>query len=259
MQGRLTKPKGRGIQFFPFDNWENEFRTAKKIGIDEIDFIFDLDNYEANPLWTEDGIQKIKSIIAEGGVTVNYICADFFMRRPLSQNLKILERLISAAKAIGARGIEIPLLDNSSMKTAEEEDLLVKSLQQVLPLAKEKSITLNLETDYPPQKLLKLIERLSSPLVKITYDSGNSAALGFDPDEEIMTYGKYVANVHVKDRVLGGTTMPLGTGNANFEKLFQALKKIKYTGNFILQAARGPAGEEEKTVKSQIDFVKRYL
>ena len=36
MQGRLTEPNGRGIQFFPFDNWRPEFEAAKEIGLDEI-------------------------------------------------------------------------------------------------------------------------------------------------------------------------------------------------------------------------------
>ena len=44
MQGRLTQPKGRGIQFFPFDNWIEEFKVAKEIGLKEIEFIFDYDN-----------------------------------------------------------------------------------------------------------------------------------------------------------------------------------------------------------------------
>ena len=40
MQGRLVLPKERGIQFFPFEEWQEEFQTASKIKIDEIDFIF---------------------------------------------------------------------------------------------------------------------------------------------------------------------------------------------------------------------------
>lgn len=270
MQGRLTRPKGRGIQFFPFDNWENEFRIASKIGISEIDFIFDYENYQQNPLWNSPsapslgkegvgGVQKIKALIAETGVVVNYICADFFMRRPLAQNVKVLERMILTAKEIGARGIEIPLVDNSSIKTPEEEGLFVASLKEVLPQAKAHNIAINLETDYPPQKLLKLLERLANPMMKITYDSGNSASLGFDPYEEITTYGKYVTSIHIKDRILGGTTVALGTGDADFDKLFRALKEVNYAGNYILQAARGPEGQEENTIKSQMDFVKRYL
>ena len=31
---------------------------------------------------------------------------------------------------------------------------------------------------------------------------GNSASFGYDPDEEFFQVGKYIRNVHVKDRVL---------------------------------------------------------
>ncbi len=41
MQGRLTEPKGRGIQFFPFDNWSEEFAIVKEIGSNEIEYMFD--------------------------------------------------------------------------------------------------------------------------------------------------------------------------------------------------------------------------
>ena len=41
MQGRLTPANGRGIQFFPFENWENEFMDCARIGLDEIEWIFD--------------------------------------------------------------------------------------------------------------------------------------------------------------------------------------------------------------------------
>ena len=43
MQGRLTPSNGRGIQFFPFDNWQQEFITGSSIGLNEIEWIFDYD------------------------------------------------------------------------------------------------------------------------------------------------------------------------------------------------------------------------
>ena len=55
MQGRLTESKGRGIQFFPFEEWKEEFKKAQKIELDEIEWIFDYYNYQDNPLWTKEG------------------------------------------------------------------------------------------------------------------------------------------------------------------------------------------------------------
>ena len=45
-------------------------------------------------------------------------------------------------------------------------------------------------------------------------DIGNSASLGLNPLDEFEAFGDRILNVHVKDRVLGGTTVPLGLGNA---------------------------------------------
>ncbi len=267
MQGRLTPSAGRGIQFFPFDNWENEFRLAAGIGLNEIEFIFDLDRFEQNPLWTESGRARINELIQETGVRVNSICADFFMRRPFFRvdeatrfdNIEILKKLIEAVKQISAQTIEIPLVDNSSIKTESEKETLIASLAPALPVAQEQGITITLETDLPPGPFLELLEDISHPFVKANYDSGNSSGLGYDPYEEISTLGKFVHNVHIKDRLLGGTTVPLGTGNANFDKLFQALKETQYQSSFILQAARGEDGKESETIRGYSDFVNGYI
>ncbi|MBI2064077.1 MAG: sugar phosphate isomerase/epimerase [Candidatus Yanofskybacteria bacterium] len=267
MQGRLTSPKGRGIQFFPFEEWDREFSEAAKLGLNEIEFIFDLDEYRENPLWTDEGVLKIKSLIRDSGVTVNNICADFFMRRPFfrvndairKENVKVLKKLIEQANDIGAKNVEIPLLDNSSLKTSKEEEALAKSIAECLPIAQNHGVFLSLETDLPPTRFLELLKRFPNHSVKAVYDSGNSSSLGYDSYEEITTLGDFIINIHIKDRVLGGGTVPLGTGSADFDKLFSGLKKINYRGGFILQAARGEDEEEKKTVRSQMKFLKNYL
>lgn len=267
MQGRLTPSKDRGIQFFPFDNWEQEFHAGKQVGIDEIEFIFDFDRYVENPLWTKEGEDKIRALIAETGVGVRHICADFFMRRPFfrvtederKENVEILKKLILAASEIGSVGIEIPLVDNSSIKTQEEEDAFVSSVKECLPLAEEKNIAIGLEIDYPPQKFVALLARFNHPLLKANYDSGNSAGLGYEPHEEITTLGSLLSNVHIKDRKFQGTTVTLGTGSTDFSAFFQGLKETRYKGSFILQVARGADGKEPETIRGQMDFVKGYI
>ncbi len=267
MQGRLTPSLGRGIQFFPFDDWENEFLLAAEIGLDEIEFIFDFDHYEENPLWSEIGIARIVSLIRQTGVKVNSICADFFMRRPFFrvdeatrlENINFLKKLILAAKQIGARSIEIPVVDNSSLKIVEEKKILISSLKEVAELLTKYNITLGLETDLHPQQFLAVLKNINHPLIKANYDSGNSSGLGYEPYEEVTTLGKLINNIHIKDRVFGGNTVSLGTGSADFDRLFQGLKEINYQGSFVLQAARGVEGQEKETVSNYIQFVKNYI
>ncbi len=90
-------------------------------------------------------------------------------------------------------------------------------------------------------------------------ESAYAGLLGFDPAEEIGAYGARIDNVHVKDRVLGGTTVPLGTGNANFPVVFQALKRSGYAGNFILQTARATDGDHPRALRRYRGLVTDWL
>lgn len=267
MQGRLTPPKGRGIQFFPFDNWEQEFIDAQKIGITSIEFIFDLDRYQENPLWTDAGIARINELQKQTGVRVDCICLDYFMRSPFYRvdqetyqaNIQMLKLLIERAAQIGAKTVEIPILDNASLKTDEEKSAFIYAIRTALPIAEKNNIIIGIEADLPPQKLVGLLNKINHPLVQAVYDSGNSASLGYNSEEEIRALTGKISSIQIKDRVRGGTTVDLGKGSTDFNKLFQSLKEATYRGNFILQSARGIEGQEAENIAKHISFVKEYI
>ena len=62
--------------------------------------------------------------------------------------------------------------------------------------------------------------------------------MGFNPNDEFSEYGDRIINVHIKDRPLGGATVPLGEGSTDFLLIFRLLKEYNYRGNLILQTAR---------------------
>jgi len=109
----------------------------------------------------------------------------------------------------------------------------------------------------PPKSFVELLDRLNSKNITVNYDIGNSAALGFDSDEELAAYGDKITDIHIKDRVLDGGPVTLGECNANFSKFFTKLKEFNYQGPFIMQAYRDDEGVE--IFKSQLDWVTRYL
>ena len=76
------------------------------------------------------------------------------------------------------------------------------------------------ESDFDSENLSRFIARLDEEFFGINYDIGNSAALGFLPSKEFEAYGNRIVNVHIKDRPFGGTTVPLGTGDADFKTVF---------------------------------------
>lgn len=271
IQGRLSPAIDGKIQAFPWPYWQEEFRTAQQFGFDSIEFIFEAENYQNNPLWTEQGQSEIKQLVKETDVVIDHVCADYFMQQPFMRvsedkrqaSVAVLKELITKCAQIGVKGIEVPLVDNSRMENDADKDLVVKSLLEVLPIAKKFNLEIGLETSLPPQEFKVLLERLSDRLFKANYDTGNSSSLGYDAEEEILTLGPWITNVHIKDRIFGGTTVALGTGDADLDKLFQTFAKVNYAGPFILQAARSQDGDEIKNAKHNFELlgglISKYL
>ena len=269
MQGRLTEPKGRGIQFFPFDNWEKEFGMAAEIGLNEIEFIFDYDNYQRNPLWTADGRNTLKGLIATTGVKVHAVCFDYFMRRAFyradlsrqaelrKENAVILKTVLHAMCELKIPLIEIPLVDDSSLRSQENKEQFRDFLLEIADKI-EWNINFGLETDLPPKEFREYLNWFGSENIGANYDSGNSSGLGYDMYEEITTLREKIFNIHIKDREYHGTTVALGAGSADFEGMFRGLREIGYQGAYILQAARGIEGEEKENIINQLTFLKTY-
>ena len=88
---------------------------------------------------------------------------------------------------------------------------------------------------------------------------GNSTSNNFNFDEEISLLGRYIKNVHIKDRFFDkATTVPLGTGNTDFKNVFKKLIDINYQGDYILQCARKDINNiEEKS--NPIETIKLYF
>lgn len=266
MQGRLL-PKYKGqYQAFPVDQWPEEFQIAADLGLSCIEFILDAGGFPKNPLMTSEGVRRIRSIVEESGVEVKSICADYFMSHPLhgvtesqkNESAEILKTLICHAGALGVKDIVIPCVDQSSLKS--DPGLMrefSEALKDVIPPAGEKGVRLCIEADLPPAVFRELIETIGSSVVRINYDSGNSASLGYSLKEEFETYGQWISSVHIKDRVRGGGPVVLGEGDVDFELFFNELRRIGFSGPLIMQAFRDDEGLE--IFKQQLAWVKAYV
>ncbi len=251
MQGRLCERVDGKIQAFPWDDWESEFEAAQRLGLVLMEWTLDQDRLYENPLMTTAGRQRIGELASLYGVRILSLTGDCFMQAPFYKVagaariglLNDLSAVLDASAQLGIRYVLLPLVDNGSLTTDEEEEALLEGL---LPL-RERLIASNLkivfESDFGPERLAHFIARFPEDAFGINYDIGNSAALGYCAAEEIASYGRRIDNVHVKDRVLGGTTVALGSGNADFPEVFGALRTAGYAGNFILQTARAGDGD----------------
>ncbi len=265
MQGRLL-PKYQGrYQAHPVGSWQKEFSIAKKIGLECIEFILDFNEVELNPLVRDGGISEIQSAINETGVQVKTICGDYFMKQPLhsadhevaKRSLSTLRKLLTTAEQLSVTDIVIPCVDQSSLNGEEDKRRFFSVIQSVMEDVENKGINLSLEMDLPSKPFKKLLDKFQSKNITVNYDIGNSASLGFDPVAELDSYGDLISDIHIKDRVLGGGSVVLGQGDANFDRFFDKLTAFDYSGPFIMQAYRDDEGIS--VFKKQLDWVSKYL
>lgn len=245
MQGRLSPLIDGKIQAFPWPYWQNEFSIAAENDFGIMEWTLDQERLYENPLMNATGRAKIRQLMSQYNVTIPSLTGDCFMQAPFykiakqrESLLKDLNNIISACADLGIQIILIPLVDNGRLENNQQEKTLVEGLAEFKSTLKNSKIKISFESDFEPLRLTKFIEQLEPEYFGITYDIGNSAALGYKPNEEIQAYGHRIINVHIKDRILGGTTVPLGQGDADIPAALKALDHIGYNGNYILQTAR---------------------
>ena len=267
MQGRLSPPIDGRIQSFPVDTWREEFSLAREAGLDCIEWIYEADTEAVNPLRTDDGVPEIRWLARDSGVAVWSVCADYFMAErlvapdgvPREATVEHLMWLMGRTSSLGARYIVLPFVDASSLQSPQEVEGLLVVLRAVTSAAERAGVELHLETDLKPTDLVAVLERVSHLLVRANYDIGNSAALGHDPVEELTLLGPWLGSVHIKDRVLGGGTVPLVAGSADFSTCFRLICAAGFHGPFILQAAREEGLSEVELAIRNRRFVEEQL
>lgn len=262
MQGRLVPPIDNYIQRFPKDCWEKEFELANKAKLECIEWTYDTYGELGNPLFTDEGIEKINALSSKYNVKILSVCGDYFMEKPLirasqedvNTSLNTLFRLMKRGKLIRINRVIVPFVDNSRIDSDTELNIVVETLSRCFGWMENLGIEIHLETSLAPKQFTKLLSKLNHPMIKVNYDSGNSSSLGYSPKEEFDAYGEKIGSFHVKDRLLHGSTVPLGTGDTDFQTIKKCLKNINYKEDFILQVARGKRGNEVSWAKQNLEF-----
>jgi L-ribulose-5-phosphate 3-epimerase len=267
MQGRLLPPEGGSIQGFPRDRWREEFALAAEARIDAIEWIYDVHGADVNPLATDTAVAEMRSLSRQHGVAVVSVCADYFLDCPLVRvdldSLRDLTAhliwLIGRCSRAGITRVVLPFVDAARIDTPSDEQRTVEVLRHILPVCAATGIELHLETALAPHAFSALLAEIPDPLLRVNYDSGNSASLGYDVVSELAAYGTRIGSVHIKDRIHGGGTVPLGTGDAALPALFSGLAGLRYQGDYVLQVARGPDGSEVEWARQNRAFLVRQL
>ena len=253
MQGRLSPIRNGRIQSFPWETWREEFEEASNGSLRKMEWTIDTEDFFSNPILMPIGQEEIKSLKSLYNVEIPSVTCDYFMENPPWKSdtehlFACIESILLGMTAIGAKILVIPLVDNSSPGDSNEVSQVVHFFSRMSNLLLTNDLKIAFETDLGPQPIADFLSNFNEESFGVNYDIGNSASFGFNPRKEFAAVGPRVINVHVKDRVLGGTTVPLGTGNADFPTVFQCLKDHGYVGNLIMQTARAQDGKHAEVL-----------
>ncbi len=241
VQGRLIQSPPEQLQWFPQDYWESEFFLASALGIDYIELIAERNHNPDNPLWSDVGIEKIKSLVERNGLSLHAFCNDYIVDHALpksgdvlAQNIKLIER----GALLGCEKYILPLFEQSEL-TLENVEEYVDPLRIIADKAQQSGITVCLETVMNAVDLIKVLDRINHPAVSVVYDTGNRVSFGHDLPGDISLLADRISHVHIKDKNAVNENVIIGTGLVNFLKVFEALAVIDYQGPYTFETQRG--------------------
>jgi len=262
MQGRLSTPVEGKIQAFPWSTWQNEFYLLRESGLKVLEWTLDYDNLFHNPLFTSDGLMEIRELSSKFDISITSVTCDNFMQAPIFARAKQARTTIDDIHRFFQLAPEEirywiwPLVDQGAPRNSSEWDEMIEFLFDISPHLERSGSRILFETELDAQANKDFLKRLPPSCFGLNLDIGNTVANGFDPQEEFKLNYSRIYNIHIKDRLCGGPTVPLGHGAVVWRNLRDPLNDFK--GNLILQCARTAISEMEQ-LRIYINFMQSLL
>jgi hexulose-6-phosphate isomerase len=247
-----------GYQAFPEATWREEFHLAQSLGLDHIEWVLDTATLRANVLLSAPW--EVTKATDETGVNVVSVCADFLMDVDFEIEGVTLDRVLALSAAmvqIGAEIMVVPCVDQSSLRSKEAINKFDGMLEVLRSISENFGIKMSIESDLPPTEFKNAMSSLPRTSFGVNYDIGNSAYLGYEPASELSAYGNRLNLVHIKDRVHGGGSVPLGEGDARVIDTISLISGSGFSGPYTMQAYRDDNGLE--TFEAQLSWLRTSL
>lgn len=260
IQGRLSSPPSKKIlQYFPQKNWRKEFNLANKLKLSYIEYFGERVLNKKNPIWNHKSLVEISKLTKINNLLNYSFCDDFFINHNFLR-YKDFEnyytKVIGNLSIINIRIYVLALFEKSLM-TEINFKKYVNRLTILSSELEKKNIKLALETNLDVKTITKLIKLIKNKNIFIVYDTGNRLKKNDLQYDEILKLNKKICHFHIKDKNWKGENVVLGLGSVDFNKIFKAVKKIKYNGKFTFETNRGK--NPFFTMKKNKEFIKNII
>ncbi len=258
MQGRLIDSPDGQLDWFPQNNWKDEFTLSNKIGIDYIELVAEKNHNNKNPIWSKDGRLKISQLIKKNQLKEPYMCFNYMMNNSIlnKNTLKYFNNLLYVCTELKIKNIVLPFFEESIIQDFYF-GIIIERIKLMSREALKEKISLILETSISGNKMFKFINDIEMENVGILIDSGNYYEFGFDIVKDLYLFKNLVTHIHIKDKDDKGNNVILGNGGVNFDLFFNALKNINYKTNFTFETTRG--NNAIKNAEYNINFFNKFF
>lgn len=233
------------------ENWSLMFSTAKKLGFDFFELSIDESASRLERLdWDHRQIRVYRDAMIESDFYTQSLCLSAHRKYSLgSENERtrdmawsIMEKSLHLADKLGIRVIQLAGYDVYYEESTEKSvSLFINNLSRASRLAANYGITLGIEVmdielTKSVENIVKLINCISSPWLKIYPDMGNISAMGADLYHDLIFGAGNYPCVHLKDAKPGVFRgVAFGQGVTDFKAGFKALYDCGYQGPFVIE------------------------
>ena len=243
---------------------------AAKNGFDGVQIYATSGEFSPETL-TEEKKAEIKKLLKENNLEVSALCGDmgdygFEIEKDNAERVEKTKRIIDLAVEFGAKAVTTHIGIIPSDKIEPRYGVMLNALTAAGLYAKEKGVTLAIETGPEFAKTLLAFLKDTKGGVGVNLDPANFVMVtGQDPVQAVELLKDYIVHTHAKDGVkisddmtptevyhafaVGGVDalnackcfkeVPLGEGQVNWKEYLSALKSVGYDGYLTIERETG--------------------
>lgn len=232
-------------------DWSKKIEVAKKAGFDFIEISIDESDERLERLyWSKAERKELSDNLKKEEMYINSMCLSGHRRFPFGSEdesvrdkaYEIMDKALELAADLGIRNIQLAGYDvYYEESTAQSKQLFLDGLKYSAKKASAYNIMLSIEimdTEFMGtiSRCLEYIEAVNSPWLKIYPDLGNLTQWTDNPEAELEKGKTHIVAIHLKDTKPGiFKCVPFGDGVVRFSELSEKLKRLEYTGPFLIE------------------------
>ena len=234
------------------------FTVARQLGLDGVQVSMGSADNDLQLRRPE--VQKAyREASAATGVQIGGVALDVMNQVPYKSDPRTEQWVsdsVDVAHALGVRVILLAFFEKGDLRgDPNGQAEVIRRLKGVAPRAEKNSVVLGIESWLSAADLLRIVDAVGSPSVRVYYDLANSTQMGYDILAEIRQLGRErICEFHAKEN---GSL--LGQGRVDFPAVRKALDDIGYAGWLQIEGAVPKGAQVVESYEHNVRFMRTHF